>query len=190
MRNNQPITQREYPFPAGQVLVSVTDPQGRITWCNPAFVAVSGYAEAELLGQPHNIVRHPDMPEEAFRDLWATVESGHPWQGLVKNRRKNGDHYWVLANATPVFAGERIVGYMSVRSAPTREQVQAAEALYAQMREQAARGRQRLALRGGQVVRRDALGRAVQALAAAWRAGGLDGLATLAAAALAAAVAA
>jgi aerotaxis receptor len=190
MRNNQPVTQREYPLPAGQVLVTVTDPKGRITWCNPAFVAVSGFTEAELLGQPHNIVRHPDMPEEAFRDLWATLQAGHPWQGVVKNRRKNGDHYWVLANATPLFAGERIVGYLSVRSAPTREQVQAAEALYAQLREQAARGRPRLALRGGQVVRRDWPGRAVQALAGAWRAGGLEGLATLAAAAGAAAVAA
>jgi aerotaxis receptor len=190
MRDNQPVTQREFSFPAGQVLVSVTDAKGRITWCNPDFVAVSGYAEAELLGQPHNIVRHPDMPEEAFRDLWATIESGRPWQGLVKNRRKNGDHYWVLANATPVFVGERIAGYLSVRSAPTREQVQAAEALYAQMREQAARGRQRLALRGGQVRRRDWPGRVVQALGAAWRAGGLEGLATLAAAAPAVAVAA
>ena len=86
MRTNLPITQQGYTFPADQTLVSVTDTKGRITYCNPDFVEVSGYTNAELLGQPHNLVRHPDMPEEAFRDLWDTIQSKHAWIGLVKNR--------------------------------------------------------------------------------------------------------
>lgn len=118
MRNNLPVSQQAYEFPRDQTLVSVTDLKGRITYCNAAFIAVSGYSKEELLGQPHNIVRHPDMPEEAFRDLWATIESKHPWTGLVKNRRKNGDYYWVNANATPMLDGEQITGYLSVRTAP------------------------------------------------------------------------
>jgi PAS domain S-box-containing protein len=105
VRANLPVTPVEYALPAGQTLVSVTDLKGRITYCNPAFIAVSGYSRDELMGQPHNIVRHPDMPEEAFRDLWHTIQSGLPWTGLVKNRRKNGDHYWVRANATPMKDG-------------------------------------------------------------------------------------
>lgn len=107
MRSNLPVTQTEYPFPRGRALVSTTDLQGRILYCNPAFIDVSGYAREELLGQPHNLIRHPDMPAEAFRDLWDTVASGRPWSGVVKNRRKNGDHYWVQANVTPLFDGER-----------------------------------------------------------------------------------
>ena len=95
MRQNLPVTQREYALNADQSIVSVTDTQGRITYCNPAFVDASGFSKDELLGQPHNLVRHPDMPEEAFRDMWATLQSGRPWTAVVKNRRKNGDHYWV-----------------------------------------------------------------------------------------------
>jgi aerotaxis receptor len=93
MRTNLPVSQHAFAFPPDQTLVSVTDLKGRITYCNLAFVAVSGYSKAELLGQSHNIVRHPDMPAEAFRDMWDTIQSGRPWTGLVKNRRKNGDHY-------------------------------------------------------------------------------------------------
>jgi len=102
MRTNLPITECEYPFLSGAMLVSTTDLKGRITHCNASFIEISGFTREELLGQPHNLVRHPDMPEEAFRDFWATVSSGQPWTGAVKNRRKNGDHYWVLANATPL----------------------------------------------------------------------------------------
>ena len=87
------MTQREYAFPPGETLVSVTDLKGRITYCNASFVAASGYDRDQLVGQPHNLVRHPDMPEEAFRDLWETIQGGLPWTRLVKNRRKNGDHY-------------------------------------------------------------------------------------------------
>ncbi|TSE35184.1 Aerotaxis receptor [Tepidimonas fonticaldi] len=159
MRVNLPVTQKAYDFPADQTLISVTDVKGRITYANNNFVAVSGYTREELLGQPHNIVRHPDMPEEAFRDLWHTIlEEGRPWTGLVKNRRKNGDHYWVRANATPVREGDQIVGFLSVRTKPTEAEIQAAEALYARMREEAQRGQLRTRLSGGEVVRAGILG--------------------------------
>ena len=164
MRTNLPVTIHEYHVPAGQSLVSVTDLKGRITYCNRAFITVSGFSRDELLGQPHNLVRHPDMPEEAFRDLWDTIQSGRPWTGLVKNRRKDGAFYWVRANAAPMKDGERITGYLSVRSAPTREEVQAATALYARMSEQARAGRPTLALRAGRLVRRDLVGRVRAAL--------------------------
>jgi len=159
MRDNQPVSQRNYPLPPDITLVSVTDRKGRITYCNPAFIEASGYSAEELLGQPHNIVRHPDMPQEAFRDLWTTVDSGLPWTGLVKNRRKNGDHYWVRANATPMFDGDQITGYLSVRTVPDTAAVSAAEALYKRMREQEKAGRLMLGLARGQLVRKDLLGR-------------------------------
>ena len=153
MRQNLPITQREYPFPPNRTLVSVTDLKGRITYCNPAFIEVSGYSREELLGQPHNIVRHPDMPEEAYRDMWATIASGRPWSAPVKNRRKNGDHYWVLANATPVMHNGQVTGYMSVRTKPTREQIEQAQTLYTRMRDEAQAGQPSLALHHGHPVR-------------------------------------
>ncbi|MCK6426736.1 MAG: methyl-accepting chemotaxis protein [Burkholderiaceae bacterium] len=140
MRQNLPVTQRECPLPSGAALVSITDTQGTITYCNPDFVEVSGYTRAELIGQPHNLIRHPDMPPEAFRDMWATIRSGQPWSGMVKNRRKDGDHYWVMANVTPLVDGERVLGYMSVRTLPTRAQVEAAQRLYAGMWDPAGRG--------------------------------------------------
>ena len=155
MRDNGPITQQEYPFPAGKTLVSVTDLKGRIVYANKAFIMVSGYTQDELLGQPHNLIRHPDIPAEAFRDLWDTVDKGLPWTGLVKNRRKNGDHYWVKAHVTPVFRDGTMVGHLSVRTAPERDAVQAAEALYARMREEAKNGALRLVLRAGQLRRAD-----------------------------------
>ncbi|MDI3511617.1 MAG: PAS domain-containing protein [Pseudomonadota bacterium] len=129
MRLNLPVTQQEFEFPDSVTLVSTTDLQGRITYCNPAFIAVSGYAREELVGELHNLIRHPDMPAEAFRDMWDTLQQGHPWTGIVKNRRKNGDHYWVQANATPVMERGQVIGYMSVRTKPRREQIESAEAL-------------------------------------------------------------
>lgn len=131
MRNNQPITQQEYPYPHGKAIISHTDDKGRITQANDAFVEISGFSLDELIGQPHNVLRHPDMPVEAFRDLWATIRSGRPWTGIVKNRRKDGDHYWVRAYVTPLADGS---GYLSVRTEATREEVRSAEVLYAQMR--------------------------------------------------------
>ena len=134
MRNNQPVTGIEYLLKDGQSIVSKTDTKGRITYVNPSFVEVSGFDESELLGKAHNVVRHPDMPPEAFADLWRTLQAGEPWTGLVKNRRKNGDFYWVVANVVPVKEAGRVTGYMSVRTAPTREQVRAAEELYRKIR--------------------------------------------------------
>jgi aerotaxis receptor len=131
MRNNLPITGKEHPFPEGKTVISYTNLKGQITRANDAFVELSGFTREELIGQPHNIVRHPDMPSEAFRDLWETLKNGRPWSGLVKNRRKNGDHYWVLAYASPLADGS---GYVSVRVAASREQIDHAEQLYARMR--------------------------------------------------------
>ena len=150
MRTNLPVTGIEYRMQAGQSIVSKTDTKGRITYVNPAFIEVSGFNENELLGKAHNIVRHPDMPPEAFADLWHTLQAGQPWTGMVKNRRKNGDFYWVVANVVPVKEDGRVTGYMSVRTAPTRAQVAAAEELYRAFRagEQGA-----LAIRGGRAVR-------------------------------------
>ena len=158
MRVNEPVSGRAYTFAEDQTLVSVTDPKGRITYCNAAFIEVSGYSREELLGQPHNIVRHHDMPEEAFRDLWATVEAGLPWTALVKNRRKNGDHYWVRANATPMFDGDQITGYLSVRTVPSAAEVAAAETLYARMRAQEKAGRLQQGLVQGELVARSLAG--------------------------------
>ena len=135
MRTNLPITQREYMLREGSAIVSRTDLKGRITYVNPDFIEASGFVESELIGQPHNLVRHPDMPESAFADMWTTLKAGRPWTGMVKNRRKDGDHYWVVANATPVTEGDQVVGYMSVRTVPTRAQVEAAEALYKRIRD-------------------------------------------------------
>jgi aerotaxis receptor len=134
MRKNLPVYQNSYSFPADRTLVSVTDLKGRITYCNNAFVEVSGFQKSELIGQPHNIVRHPDMPEEAFRDMWSTISSRQPWSGMVKNRRKNGDYYWVKANATPMMDGDQITGFLSVRTLPTSAEINSAEELYSKMR--------------------------------------------------------
>ncbi len=134
MRDNGFVSQREYMLPEGSTLVSCTDLQSHIRYCNPAFIEVSGFTREELLGQPHNLIRHPDMPAEAFRDMWATLKAGEPWTALVKNRRKNGDHYWVRANVTPVLENGAVTGYMSVRTVPSRAEVQSAERLYERMR--------------------------------------------------------
>lgn len=136
MRDNGPVTQQEYEISADTPLVSTTDLQSRITYCNPAFIAASGYERDELLGEPHNMIRHPDMPAEAFRDMWATLQAGEPWTALVKNRRKNGDFYWVRANVTPVRDATGICGFMSVRTKPSRDEIAAADSLYAQMRDE------------------------------------------------------
>jgi aerotaxis receptor len=101
MRKNLPVIQQEYSLEPGAAIISRTDLKGRIVSCNDEFVLASGFERAELIGQPHNIVRHPDMPEEAFRDLWQTIVSRRPWSGIVKNRRKNGGYYWVKATVTP-----------------------------------------------------------------------------------------
>jgi aerotaxis receptor len=151
MRSNLPVSQQEFPFPSGKTLLSVTDTKGRITYCNSAFVTVSGFAREELLGQAHNLVRHPDMPEEAFRDMWDTIQAAKPWTAVVKNRRKDGDHYWVRANVTPMVDGDKILGYLSVRTEADRAEIEAATALYARMQEEQANGRRRLVLHRGEL---------------------------------------
>ena len=102
MRDNGPVTNKEVELGDSDLLVSRTDASGIITFANKNFVDISGFTEQELVGSPHNIVRHPDMPEGAFADLWSTIRAGKPWEGLVKNRTKSGDHYWVRANVTPL----------------------------------------------------------------------------------------
>ena len=135
MRVNLPVTSTEIVLSDSFSIVSTTDLQGNITYANPYFVEVSGYSEQELLGAPQNILRHPDMPVEAFADLWSTIQSGRPWTGLVKNRNKTGDYYWVMANVTPVYEGGKAVAYMSVRTKPSRELVKATEDVYREIRE-------------------------------------------------------
>nr|WP_319528542.1 PAS domain-containing methyl-accepting chemotaxis protein [Pseudomonas laurentiana] len=130
MRNNQPITQRERTFPDQQRLISTTDAKGLITYCNDAFVEISGFSREELLRAPHNLVRHPDVPPAVFAHMWGTLKQGLPWMGIVKNRCKSGDHYWVNAYVTPVFENNQVVGYESVRVKPTAEQIRRAQGLY------------------------------------------------------------
>lgn len=127
------ISQKEVPFTAGKVLISKTDTKGIITYVNDEFVAISGYTREELIGKSHNIVRHPDMPPQAFEWLWDTLKQGLPWRGLVKNRCKSGDHYWVRATVAPIIENNQITGYVSVRQPPTRAQVSEAEALYREL---------------------------------------------------------
>ena len=122
---------KEYILPEDLVILSTTDLLGNIVDYNDGFREASGYSDEELKGQPHNILRHPDMPKEAFKDLWNTLQAGHPWQGVVKNRRKNGDYYWVVANATPIIENKKITGYLSVRYLASQAQKEAASALYA-----------------------------------------------------------
>jgi aerotaxis receptor len=159
MRVNLPVSTQEYAFPKGQTLVSTTDLKGRILYCNPMFIEVSGYEKEELLGQPHNIVRHPDMPEEAYRDMWHTIASGTPWSAPVKNRRKDGTFYWVMANVTPLMQGDQPTGYMSVRTEATRDQIQAADALYKQMQAEKQAGHLVHSLSAGVLVKNNLWGK-------------------------------
>ncbi|MDR9467118.1 PAS domain-containing methyl-accepting chemotaxis protein [Marinospirillum sp.] len=134
MRNNQPVTQQEHKYEAGVRLVSTTDLKGMITYANPDFCKVSGYSLEELVGQNHNMIRHPDMPPEAFADLWKTLKSGESWIGVVKNRCKNGDHYWVDAYISPLYENDQIIGYQSVRTKPSSRRVADAARLYKRIR--------------------------------------------------------
>jgi aerotaxis receptor len=132
MRNNLPITQREHIIPDDAIIISRTDAKGIIADVNADFLDASGFTREELIGQPHNIVRHPDIPPECFRDLWATLAARRAWTGIVKNRRKNGDHYWVKATVTPTPDGR----YMSVRVKCGRDEIKTAEALYQRLRDE------------------------------------------------------
>jgi methyl-accepting chemotaxis protein/aerotaxis receptor len=145
-----PVTNREVILRDDICIVSRTDPKGLITFVNNDFAEVSGFSAEELMGAPHNIVRHPDMPPEAFLDLWNTLGEGKPWVGMVKNRCKNGDYYWVEAHASAIRDGNTVTGYMSVRTKPDREKVEASEQAYRLFRE----GKQgHLAIKEGEAVK-------------------------------------
>ena len=135
MKNNQPITQNEVVLNDAAHLVSSTNTKGQITYCNQAFIDISGFSKEELLGSAHNIVRHPDMPEAAFALMWEKLKNGQPWQGLVKNRCANGNFYWVDAYVTPVLDKGLVVGYESVRTKPKPEKVERAIEAYRRLRE-------------------------------------------------------
>lgn len=124
------VTGVERPFPEGRLIVSRTDLAGVLTHANDAFVEVSGYSEEELLGKPQHILRHPDMPKEAYADLWATIKAGKKWHGYVKNLCKDGNHYWVYATVVPNVRRGETVGYTSVRRKPSRKKIEEAEQLY------------------------------------------------------------
>jgi len=140
MKRNTPVTQKEYLLNEGTTLLSTTKTHRHITYANTAFIDASGFSEEQLLGEPHNIIRHPDMPPAAFGDMWFTIQQGESWTGMVKNRRQNGDHYWVRANVTPVYQQGELTGYISVRNIPRREEVDASTDLYQRVNENKLRG--------------------------------------------------
>ncbi|MBI5919411.1 MAG: PAS domain-containing protein [Nitrosomonadales bacterium] len=130
MKRNLPVTQVAIDYSEGEVFITRTDTRGIITYANESFVKISGFSKDELVGTSHNIVRHPDMPEWAFKDLWDTVKSGLPWRGIVKNRAKNGNHYWVKATVSPIIQEGAVIGYLSLRKKPSRQEIDAAETAY------------------------------------------------------------
>ena len=158
------VTQNEYPLDDDTTLMSTTDLHSYMTHTNDTFVQVSGFTLQELLGQPHNIVRHPDMPKAAFADMWYTLQKGEPWSGIVKNRRKNGDHYWVRANAVPMVRNGQMTGYMSIRTRATEDEIAAVEPLYKALNE----GRSKKRIHKGLVVRKGWLGK-LPAMPLRWR---------------------
>ncbi|MDD2914858.1 MAG: PAS domain-containing methyl-accepting chemotaxis protein [Gallionella sp.] len=130
MKINLPVTNIAREVDPVRPIVSETNLKGEITYVNDAFIAVSGFDREALIGKNHNIVRHPDMPPEAFADLWNTIKAGRPWRGIVKNRCKNGDYYWVEAYVTGIHQNGKLIGYKSVRSKPSQPDIRGAEALY------------------------------------------------------------
>ncbi|HDJ8364026.1 TPA: aerotaxis sensor receptor Aer [Escherichia coli] len=168
MSSHPYVTQQNTPLAGDTTLMSTTDLQSYITHANDTFVQVSGFTLQELQGQPHNMVRHPDMPKAAFADMWFTLKKGEPWSGIVKNRRKNGDHYWVRANAVPMVREGKISGYMSIRTRATDEEIAAVEPLYKALNA----GRTGKRIHKGLVVRKGWLGK-LPSLPLRWRARGV-----------------
>ncbi|CAH4944046.1 Aerotaxis receptor [Citrobacter freundii] len=164
MSSHPYVSQQNTPLDDDITLMSTTDLQSHITHANDTFVQISGYQLNELLEKPHNLVRHPDMPKAAFADMWYTLKQGEPWSGIVKNRRKNGDHYWVRANAVPMVREGRVTGYMSIRTRATDEEIAAVEPLYKALNE----GRCNRRIHKGLVVRKGWLGR-LPAMPIRWR---------------------
>jgi len=130
MKTNLPVNDHEVNFPKHGKIISTTDLKGAISYFNQDFMDISGFSAEELQGKNHNLVRHPDMPPAAFQNFWDRLKQGKPWMGIVKNRCKNGDYYWVDAYVTPVYDGQDIVGYRSVRTKPDKEHVNRASTLY------------------------------------------------------------
>ncbi len=124
------VSEREIAYPQGRLIISRTDLNGVLTHANDAFIELSGYTREELIGQPHAILRHPDMPRAAFKDLWDTMKAGKKWHGYVKNLRKDGSHYWVYATAVPNIRNGQTVGYTSVRRKPSRKKIEELSAVY------------------------------------------------------------
>lgn len=143
-RQNQATVNAEVTFPADIELISTTDTRGVITYANTAFCQVSGYSSDELLGKNHNMVRHPDMPKAAFADLWQNLQQKKSWRGMVKNRCKDGRYYWVDAFVTPIYQQQQLVGFQSVRRAPSRSLIIRAEYCYQQIAQGKALGGWRL----------------------------------------------
>lgn len=134
MSHVEPIDE-EFVF-EGRAIVSETDTKGVITYANRKFCEISGYTKEELVDQPHNIIRHPDMPKKAFETMWNTIKQGNVWTGLVKNLRKDGKYYWVETTVSPVKNDNgEIVKYVAARKAASRAAIEEAEKLYKSMRE-------------------------------------------------------
>ncbi|EHC82207.1 Aerotaxis sensor receptor protein [Salmonella enterica subsp. enterica serovar Senftenberg str. A4-543] len=171
MSSHPYVSQLNTPLDDDTTLMSTTDLESYITHANDTFVQVSGYQLNELLAQPHNLVRHPDMPKAAFADMWYTLKQGEPWSGIVKNRRKNGDHYWVRANAVPMIREGRVTGYMSIRTRATDAEIAAVEPLYQALNE----GRCSKRIHKGLVVRQGLLGK-LPAMPVRWRVRSIMGL--------------
>ena len=150
MKCNFPVTDVEYVLNDIDSLISTTDLNGQITHVNSDFIRITGYAKDELIGVAHNIVRHPDMPVEVFEDMWASFKAGRPWSGIVKNRCKNGSFYWVIANATPLYENNEWIGYMSVRTKASAEQIKLASTAYQSIR---AGNVAKLKIQDGKIVR-------------------------------------
>ncbi|TFW71873.1 diguanylate cyclase [Methylotenera oryzisoli] len=154
MKINMPVTNDEVLFGDDEFMLTKTDLKGIITYANQDFIKTSGFSAEELIGSSHNIVRHPDMPVEAFADLWHNLKAGRPWSGLVKNRTKQGDFYWVKADVAPILENGQVVGYFSARRKPTRQQVNEADAAYRLFKEGKA---QHLVIHEGQVMNNNLL---------------------------------
>lgn len=135
MRNNQPVIDNEIHFPQDKnaKIISVTDPKGIITDVNQTFIDMCGFSREELIGQPHNIIRHPDMPAAVFKQMWDNLKAGKPFMGIVKNRHKNGSYYWVNAFIVPIYQYGKIVGYESVRTRATPQEIENAKKVYAKI---------------------------------------------------------
>jgi len=134
MKINNPCTNNEQHFSDTTEIISTTDLKGIIDTANEDFMHISGFDTDEIIGKNHNTVRHPEMPPEAFADLWTHLKANKPWIGLVKNRCKNGDNYWVDAYVSPMYIDGKVTGYQSVRAKPKREWVDRANKLYTKSR--------------------------------------------------------